>query len=178
MSYHIISDISRRLKLKVLLKHLQYGASILEVGSGFGWFSEQLITNGYKVTTIDIENPKADIIGDINEWESLGVEKNSFDAVVALEVIEHVDCLSSLCSTCKIGGLIMLSSPHPNWDWAMKILESLKLTQKRTSPHINLTYFENIQLPAVERKRPLFIHQVAIFRNETRAITPPENGTL
>ena len=81
-------------------------------------------------------------------------------------LIEHVDCLEALRSICKIGGLIMLSSPHPHWDWVMKILESAHLNQKRTSAHDNLTDFNDIDLPAVVRQRPMFVHQVAILRNE------------
>ena len=60
----------------------------------------------------------------------------------------------------------MLSSPHPNWDWFMEILEKLKLSQARTSPHINLTNFDHIPLTPIVKKRPAYIHQVAIFKNQ------------
>jgi len=63
-------------------------------------------------------------------------------------------------------GLIMLSSPHPRWDWLLKILENLGLTQKRTSNHSNLTDFNKIKLEPVVLSRPLYVHQVAIFRNK------------
>ena len=147
------------------MKYLRPNSSILEVGAGSGWFAQRLSDKGHNVIMLDIVNPRADIIGDINQWRKLGIKKESFDAVIALEVIEHVDCLSALSSVCRIDGLIMLSSPHPNWDWAMKILEALHLNQKRITPHINLTDFKKINLPAIKRKRPLFIHQVAIFKN-------------
>lgn len=160
-----VSEISRRRKLNLILKYLQTGAFILEVGAGTGWFAQRLRESGYNVTTLDLIGP-ADIIGDINQWEQLDIQRNSFDAVIALELIEHVDCLAALCSICKIGGLIMLSSPHPKWDWVMRILEGLNLTQRRTSEHINLTDFKSIRLPVVTRRRPLFVHQVAIFVNE------------
>ena len=60
----------------------------------------------------------------------------------------------------------MLSSPHPRWDWVMQVLEHVRLTQMRTSEHSNLTDFRTIQLPVVLLKRPMWIHQVAIFRND------------
>ena len=100
----ILSKISRRLKLNLLLKHLQPGARILEVGAGQGWFANQLKAFGYKVTRLDLVNKEADITGDINDWEQLGVQKHAYDAVIALEVIEHVDCLTSLSTICKIDG--------------------------------------------------------------------------
>jgi 2-polyprenyl-3-methyl-5-hydroxy-6-metoxy-1,4-benzoquinol methylase len=165
MRQPLISEISKRRKLTLLKRHLSLGAVILEVGAGSAWFSQQLRKSGYNVTTLDLLSP-ANIVGDINQWKQLGIRKNSFDVVIALEVIEHIDCLTALRSVCKIGGLILLSSPHPSYDWIMKILEHLNLTQKRTSPHINLTDFKDIQLPTIVRHRPLFIHQVAIFKNE------------
>ena len=177
-----VSKISRGSKLNILLKYLRPNSSILEVGAGSGWFAQRLSDKGHNVIMLDIVNPRADIIGDINQWRKLGIKKESFDAVIALEVIEHVDCLSALSSVCRIDGLIMLSSPHPNWDWAMKILEKCKLSQRRTSQHKNLTDFREIQLPVIVRKRPLFIHQVAIFQNSPKDLIhlegqPDKSGT-
>lgn len=161
----VVSELSRRSKLRLLLRHLPPLSSVLEVGAGEGWFAAQLGARGHRVTTLDLARP-ADIVGDINSWRALGIRAGSFDAVVALEVIEHVDCLAALRAVCRTGGLIFLSSPHPEWDWCMRLLERLSLTQTRTSPHSNLTDFATIPLPAVVRRRPMFIHQVAIFRNE------------
>ncbi len=160
----LLSEISRRNKLRLLKKHCPQGCSILEVGTGSGWFAEQLRKAGYNVTTLDIVG-SADIVGDITNWRQLGMSADSFDAVLALEVIEHVDCLSALQELCRPDGLIILSSPHPKWDWVMKLLEILHLNQKRTSDHNNLTDFQSIKMPAKVMKRPLMIHQVAIFIN-------------
>jgi 2-polyprenyl-3-methyl-5-hydroxy-6-metoxy-1,4-benzoquinol methylase len=160
----ILSDISRKNKLKLFSKVLNQNDLVLEVGSGEGWFAQQLKKMGHRVVSVDIAGT-ADIVGDINDWQNLGLKRGQFDAVVALELIEHVDCLESLKSLCKKDGYIMLSSPHPNWDWVMKILEALNLTQKRTSPHDNLTDFKKIAMPYFVNMRPAYIHQVAIFKN-------------
>jgi 2-polyprenyl-3-methyl-5-hydroxy-6-metoxy-1,4-benzoquinol methylase len=161
----IVSEISRRRKLKLLTKFISPQSTVLEVGAGDNWCANNLRSLGYKVTTLDLQQP-ADIIGNILEWGKLGLKKNTYDVVVALELIEHVDCLGALEALCKENGFIMLSSPHPHWDWVMKILEFLHLTQKRTSAHTNLTDFRKIDLVPIVRQRPLFIHQVAIFRNQ------------
>ncbi len=160
----LLSSISRKMKVGLLLAHLSPESTILEVGSGSGWLNDELSKHGYRATTLDINEP-ADIVCDINDWKQTNIKPHEFDVVVAYELIEHVDCIDSLKDLCKKGGLIMLSSPHPHWDWTMKILEALHLNQKRTSPHINLIDFKKIDLPIINSKRPMFIHQVAIFKN-------------
>lgn len=163
----IVSELSRRSKLELLCRHLPRPSRILEVGAGSGWFSSRLRSRGHSVTTFDIDGP-ADVRGDILKWPMLGLRPSSFDAVVALELIEHVDCLDALRDLCRPGGVIFLSSPHPRWDWAMKALEAIGLTQRRTSPHVNLTDFSRLPLEPLVMKRPLLIHQVAIFLNTPR----------
>ena len=164
----ILSEISRRRKLGLLLEHLPLECSVLEVGPGDGWLSGRLRAAGIRVTTLDLCGP-ADIVGDITRWEELGLAPGSFDAIVAMEVIEHVDCLDALRTLCRPDGLIILSSPHPRWDWLMQILERIGLNQRRTSEHTNLTDFSEIPLAAKVRKRPLLIHQVAVFINRPPA---------
>jgi len=163
----LISEVSRRRKLALLLKYLRPRSRVLDVGANQGWLTQRLREQGFQAVSIDLIGP-ADFVGDINRWQELGLSPQSFDAVVAMEVIEHVDCLDSLRSLCKPGGLIMLSSPHPRWDWFMRVLEHLRLTQMRTSEHINLTDFRTVPLSAVVLKRPLWVHQVAIFKNLSR----------
>lgn len=165
----ILSELSRRRKLHLLLRHLPVGSRVLEVGSGDQWFSRQLRKAGMQVTTLDLK-PPADIVGNILHWRNLGIKSGQFDAVVALEVIEHVDCIESLKALCRDEGLLFLSSPLPSGDRFMRWLEKLHLTQHRTSPHCNLTDFRTLPLVPLVLKRPLFIHQVGLFLNRRPAI--------
>lgn len=160
----LVSELSRRRKLALFDRHLRPASTILEVGSGEGWFTTRLRQRGHQVTALDLE-PPADVVGDVREWRALGLPEHGFDAIVALEVIEHVDCIGALSELCRPDGLIMLSSPHPRWDWAMKILEACRLTQRRTSPHDHLTDFTRLPLEPLTLRRPMWIHQVGIFRN-------------
>jgi 2-polyprenyl-3-methyl-5-hydroxy-6-metoxy-1,4-benzoquinol methylase len=163
----ILSEVSRRRKLALLASFLHEKKDILEIGCGSGWFSRRLKAMGHKAVGLDIQGP-ADIVGDILDWEGLGLKPNSFDVVIALEVIEHVDCLAAMTSVCRPKGIIFLSSPHPSWDWVAKLLEHIGLTQKRTSPHSNLTDFAKLPLPALKVNRPLWIHQVGVFTNDPK----------
>jgi 2-polyprenyl-3-methyl-5-hydroxy-6-metoxy-1,4-benzoquinol methylase len=162
-----LSEVSRRRKLALLVSFLDKKKDILEIGCGSGWFSRRLKAMGYKVVGLDIQGP-ADIVGDILDWEGLGLKPNSFDVVIALEVIEHVDCLSAMTTVCRPNGIIFLSSPHPSWDWVANLLEHIGLNQKRTSPHSNLTDFAKLPLTAVKISRPMWIHQVGVFTNDLK----------
>ena len=95
----------------------------------------------------------------------LGLAPASFDVIIAFEVIEHVDCFRECFDLLKHGGLLMLTSPVPHMDWAMKTLEVLGLNQKRTSPHSNLTYFSKIpHFEPVELKTKAGLAQWGILR--------------
>jgi 2-polyprenyl-3-methyl-5-hydroxy-6-metoxy-1,4-benzoquinol methylase len=167
MKQPLLSEISRLKKLKLFTEHVAPGASVLEVGAATGFFSEDLRERGYKVTTLDLKEG-CDIQGDINSWRELGIPMHCFDAVVALEVTEHVNCVDAIKNICKEDGFIFLSSPHPNWDWVMRILEILGLNQPRTSPHDNLMDYTTLPLDPIVLKRPAFIHQVGLFRNAAK----------
>jgi 2-polyprenyl-3-methyl-5-hydroxy-6-metoxy-1,4-benzoquinol methylase len=171
----LLSSISRNRKLAMIAKYLSSAANTLEIGSGDGQLSNQLKRLGHHAVTIDLV-PPADIVGDVRDWRQLGLKEHTFDAVIGLEVIEHVDCVTAIRSLCKYGGLIFLSSPHPSWDWVMKVLEAIGLNQRRTSPHINLVDFRTLPFDHVFLSRPAWIHQVGVFRNslemrETQLIT-------
>ena len=65
----------------------------------------------------------------------------------------------------KPGGLLLLTSPVPHMDWAMKVLEAVGLNQRRTSPHDHLVYFENLPgFEPVSLQRKAGLSQWGILR--------------
>jgi SAM-dependent methyltransferase len=161
----LLSDIARRKKIRYFLDPIPKDARILEIGCGSKWVGDYLRANGWTgYVGLDLFAP-ADIVGDIKNWRQLGLEPESFDVIIAFEVIEHVDCFQECFDLLRPGGKLMLTSPIPHMDWAMKLLEAVGLNQKRTSPHSNLTYFRKIpKFEPVELKTKAGLAQWAILR--------------
>ena len=142
----LLSQYARKQKLSYFTRELPKNARILEVGCGDGWFGLQLKSAGYKkYVGLDLKGP-ADIVANILGWKRLGLHPESFDAIIAFELVEHVDCFQEFFDLLKPGGLLMLTSPVPHMDWACKLLERFGLNQKRTSPHDHLLYFRNVRM--------------------------------
>jgi len=163
-----VSEMSRRGKIKFFLQYLKPQDRILEVGAGDGWFTRRLRERGFQCQTLDLV-PPADFVGDINNYQAIGIAPASFDVIIAFEVIEHVDIVPAARKILRPGGLLMLTSPIPAVDPFLRFLEVVRLCQKRTSPHSNLTDFRTIPMqPVIIRKR-LGMVQWGIFENRDKA---------
>ncbi len=101
---------------------------------------------------LDLE-PPADIVGDITQWQELGMQAESYDVIVAFEVVEHVDLYAACQDLLKPGGRLLVTTPLPHTDWFMKLLEIVGLNQKRTSPHCNLHYLNSVDRLELTTKR-------------------------
>ena len=51
--------------------------------------------------------PPADYVGDIRNWREIGLEPESFDVIIAFEVVEHVDCFKECYDLLKHGGKML-----------------------------------------------------------------------
>lgn len=146
-----LSDYAQRRKIAYFLDPTARNARILEIGCGSGWVGAYLKAHGWtNYVGLDLA-PPADVVGDIRQWRRLGLEPESFDVILAFEVVEHVDCFGECYELLAPGGRLLATSPVPRMDWAMKILERLGLNQKRTSPHDHLVDFRRV--PHFERKQ-------------------------
>lgn len=146
----ILSDYARRKKVDYFLKGIPKHSRILEVGCGDGWVRDYLKRDGWSNYVGLDRRPPAEIVGDIKDWRELGIEAASFDVVIAFEVVEHEDCFKACYEILRPGGKMMVTSPLPHMDWVMRVLESLGLNQKRTSPHDHLVYLRDA--PCFEHK--------------------------
>ncbi len=163
----LLSQYAQKKKIDYFLNKIPKQAKILEIGSGNGWVGNYLRQNGWiNYTGIDIV-PPADIIGDICNWKDLGIKEQSFDVIIAFEVVEHINCFKECYDLLKPGGLFMLTSPVPCMDWLLKLLEQIGLNQKRTSPHNNLINFNNVPYFKIKNTKVIvFLSQWGIFKKE------------
>ena len=160
-----LSNIARRGKVRYFLPKLPPDARILDIGCGDGWLARAAGTRGYpNVIGIDLY-PPADIVGDVRNWRVLGLEPHSFDAIVAFEVVEHGDFSDVMHELLKPDGLLMLTTPIPFMDPACRLLESLRLLQRRTSPHTHLIDLRKFPRFAVsERQTRAGVSQWAVLK--------------
>jgi 2-polyprenyl-3-methyl-5-hydroxy-6-metoxy-1,4-benzoquinol methylase len=144
---------------------LPRSASILDVGCADNWFKKSAAVRGFtNVTGIDLA-PPADIVGDILEWRGLGLEPQSFDAIVAFELVEHGDFSQPLHDLLKPDGLLMVTTPVPKRDPVCRVFEALHLLQRRTSPHTHLIDLRTFpRFTVMDWRVKAFISQWAILR--------------
>src|ERR1700753_567064 len=104
-----LSAYAKRGKIDHFLAPLPKEANILEIGCGSKWVGDYLRTNGWTNYVGADLVPPADIIGDIRDWARLGLKPQSFDVIVAFEVLEHVDLTNEAFDLLKPGGLFLLT---------------------------------------------------------------------
>jgi SAM-dependent methyltransferase len=106
--------------LDLLRAKVPEGARVADLGAGSGALSLRMRDSGYRVTAVD-----RDVSGIPADLESLEVDLNhpvpqltrhSFDAAVAVELIEHLDSpvafLANALTLVRPGGWLLVSTPN------------------------------------------------------------------
>ena len=107
---------------KLIRGYLDPGASILEIGAGEGAFSLRMQNHGYKISALDIDADNFDAPG--VDFRRVGPEERisavfdnrKFQAVVAVEVIEHFRStwkfFQEATDLLEAGGRLVLTTPN------------------------------------------------------------------
>jgi 2-polyprenyl-3-methyl-5-hydroxy-6-metoxy-1,4-benzoquinol methylase len=110
--------------LELVGQHLAEAGRVLELGAGQGAFARRLAESGHQVVAVDASSTlwrATEIplkIADLDTCfaDALGAECKAFDAVVAIEIIEHLENPFQFVRQCALllrpGGLLFLSSPN------------------------------------------------------------------
>jgi SAM-dependent methyltransferase len=119
-------ELRESLLLKLLLA-ADPGSDVLNVGAGQGSFTRTLEERGFRVVSTDVSPAAVEVLaararGKVLEADmtNLPFPDASFDAVVAGEVLEHIDAdmkaLSEAARVLRSGGVVAISVPaHPEW---------------------------------------------------------------
>lgn len=134
---------------------------ILDLGCGNMWLSNYLKEKGYDVSGFSLAKP-ADMVGDVRTYK---FKKNYYDAVLAIEMVEHVDCFAEIKKMLRPNGLLIITTPTPRLDWFCLLMEKIGLFQSRgDTPHNYLIYLKDIRIfKPVIIKTYLFI-QFGVFK--------------
>lgn len=121
--------------LRIISENCSKG-TVLDWGAGQGALSQRLVDEGYKVTAVDMSSEFAaegvayhriDFHDDLAVKKFIEVHSGSFDVVIGIEVIEHVEnpwsYVRQLRDLVRAGGHIIVSTPNPSsWHSRLKFL--------------------------------------------------------
>jgi len=114
------------------------GRSVLEIGSGTGRFSTDIVALDGELTVLDI-GPKlvTDVVtaigctGVAGDALSLPFSNGAYEAVVSSECIEHtrepLRAVREMCRVCAPGGIVCFTTPNKLWYPVMRLSQKLRL---------------------------------------------------
>jgi 2-polyprenyl-3-methyl-5-hydroxy-6-metoxy-1,4-benzoquinol methylase len=112
---------------EVISKHIAKGSDlILDVGCGNGWAAKKLLAKGKEVVSMDIsvynpvkvlqENQHENHAAVVADAYHLPFKKDSFDVIIASEIMEHVSdpklFISQLMKALKPSGKLIITTPY------------------------------------------------------------------
>ena len=168
-----VADKRTELILKAL-KKMPKGIRILDVGCGNMHITGAISAKGYNIIGIDKEAPgekkwmtKRNYI--IMDATKMSFKDNTFDAVIALEIVEHCDCIPEIKRVLKPGGIFICSTPAPGTDWLRNALISLKLLENQDfEGHNHTVHLKKVPMRLLKYKKMfLGTSQFGIFKKET-----------
>jgi 2-polyprenyl-6-hydroxyphenyl methylase/3-demethylubiquinone-9 3-methyltransferase len=131
---------------------LKKGDCILDVGCGAGLATNPLAQAGYSVTGVDLargalaEAKKRDQTKTVKYVEAnaleLPFENESFDAVISLDFLEHVDnpkkVIEEISRVLKPGGLFFYHTFSKNWLSYLVVIKGVEWFVKNTPEHMHV----------------------------------------
>lgn len=152
----------------ICLEWLPRRESVLEIGCSAGYFTNKLRQKAGRAFGVDINKELVNLAQQIypavkfmsHEPNILPFPEESFDTVVALEVIEHTDnekeFIDEVYRVLAPGGLLILSTPHKGlFEWldpfnlkqkTLRIMPTALLRLAQKTQRINNTQFtDNLQ---------------------------------
>lgn len=139
------------------------GATVLDLGAGTGAWAHRLTQLGYRVTAVELERSAFRAEGveclqiDLNSHFSAQVPGGPFDAISAIEVIEHLENPSQFLRECrallKENGVLLLTTPNiQSVPARLRFLATGEIRMFGRDPRLNdPTHISPIHLDLLER---------------------------
>ncbi len=162
----LMSNVVREKRIQFCLPYIKKEDTVLEIGCGNMYVTRILREKGIDILGLDIQEP-ADMVGDIRNYQKLGLTPGGYDVILAFEVIEHVDIVEPVKALLKPGGLFIITTPLPHMDWLLQLMETVGLNQKRGSPHTNLVYVKKLPFEIVTLKYVLGMMQWGVLTHQS-----------
>lgn len=166
----------RRVREYVISKIPKSADSILDVGCGNGWIAKKFLPKGKTVVSLDISVTNPSIIKKLYSDPKhfaiaadsfhLPFNNNSFDCVVASEIIEHVfdpsAFLKELFRVVKNGGSLIITTPYKE-----KIIYYLCIhCNQKTPANAHLHSFDEKKLESLYSEKDLEGFKFKTFGNK------------
>ena len=127
---HLVTSFVARKRLEFILAELakldKSAIKVLDVGCGNREVTNAIKAKGYNIIGIDkvsdaewMKGRRPDLVMDAT---AMTFPDNAFDAIIALEIVEHAPCIPEICRVLKKKGLFFCSTPTPHTDWVRHIL--------------------------------------------------------
>ncbi len=163
----------RAVIMAALRRHLPAGASVLDFGCGAGGLT-QVIGERYRVLGVDSSKTAIEVAQrraiDAQLIESNAPLPEGFDAVCALDVLEHLDddagVARRLVAATRPGGLVILTVPAYSWLWGSmdevaghrrryRLRSLCALMASAGLVRVHASYFNSVLFPAIALGRLL-----------------------
>jgi SAM-dependent methyltransferase len=166
----LLGKIADKKRLELILKEIAYSKSqlkVLDLGCGDGWLVKKLecdcdiigVDNNLKKETKNLLRISA---------YDLPFQSNYFDYVIAVEIIEHLEpkVYKEIKRILKQDGMLIVTSPKPRWNWLIKVLSGIGLSDPLITKHINPVYPDDLPFKLLKKQSLLFIEWFGVFKNE------------
>ena len=152
---------------------------ILDVGCGNAWVARMFCRKGYDVVSIDISNentsealkkyPLENHSAVVADVYSLPFKNNSFDYIIASEIIEHVASpdlfIAALFKVLAPGGTLIITTPYKE-----KLKYSLCIHCNKPTPHnAHLHSFDEVILKSLYSGKDMKSFHFEFFNNKVLA---------